>query len=828
MKKTRITALLLALLMAVSTLVSCKGDASDTTSDINTADEVTKNENTADNVTDAETQAPEGESVIEDGTLLYYENFDSRASAENTDKTMYRLSWRILDTKSGALTNPSAILSIREYGDGKALYINNNKTGAVDSYYRILPEGQMGYFHQRNYTVQYDLEYESASETSRYINIVTGYTGKKFMSFHFRNGGRGNNELRLSNGSWKRLDLPGSDAADSTGEGSIVAKLLGKPYDSKTEAFKNIPVSVRYVVEWENGVSVYMRTVSKDTASGGKWVLVSKASDESVGQPHFDPYNFTATVALKVGGAQDGYIDNIKIWTGTGEEPTDTTEPLLRSGKSSCYRHALTKSDCEHSAECRYCDYTEGQALGHNYDGDICKRCERTRVNIENEWFLTALPPYIGGEKPERTYLGGQDNLDAVFDIKDDSEMALIGKTTADEYRTYLKTLESIGYNKTYENKIENDLFAQYEKDDHFVYAYYAANKGEVRVVIDRSSMTGVDKFGYTYEKKAGDTTEFYQIGLPHALNHADMENRLNRGMMYAVKLADNSVIIIDGAEYAQFDDEQIENVMNILYDITDTPKGGVIRVAGWYITHCHEDHLSGFGNVIVKYHENLKFERIFYNFPTLNSDYDEYNGRLNTQTQLAKCIEAYIADDEPVFMQVHTGQEFDLADANIQVLYTHEDLVSAEDGEPKLADDFNNTSTVIKITLDGKTFMMLGDIPIQAASVMMSRYSDDILKSDAVQAAHHVINSMNNMYEKIQAETAFIPQSLEFVQSVGAMNSTLNFIKKYIKDGNVFYANKGTYGVAVVDGKLQKIAEYAVVDVLIHEGINWYANQFK
>ena len=101
--------------------------------------------------------------------------------------------------------------------------------------------------------------------------------------------------------------------------------------------------------------------------------------------------------------------------------------------------------------------------------------------------------------------------------------------------------------------------------------------------------------FGYTYEKKTGEQTVLYQFAL--AMNdetHAKPDFKDN-GMLYILKLSDNSVVIIDGANSIQMTNDRRDELMQMLWDITGSQEGDTVRVAGWYITHAHGDHYGGF-----------------------------------------------------------------------------------------------------------------------------------------------------------------------------------------------------------------------------------------
>ncbi len=332
---------------------------------------------------------------VADGTVLYYESFDSREQTDHGADTVTQLGWDIQNTDKGALIDSTSMYSIVPYESGNALFINNNNPWGNDSYVKLLTDAQKGYFHERNYTMQFDVQYEHALDYTRYITVLLGYSGDRYMSFHLRTGGFGGNTVRIGS-SFLNLDNGGVYAADNTASNTIADKLVGGGYDGSTHVFRSKALSVRYVVDWENGCSVYARTKDTSTTSGGEWVLISKFSADSVGAAYFKPENFEAAVALKTGDKLNGYIDNILLWTGTGDEPADKSAPLLQSGNDECYNHAYEPATCQHARYCRHCDFTFGTSLEHSFVNGKCTSCNQTSQQIADTKNITNMSPANG------------------------------------------------------------------------------------------------------------------------------------------------------------------------------------------------------------------------------------------------------------------------------------------------------------------------------------------------------------------------------------------------------------------------------------------------
>jgi hypothetical protein len=265
--------------------------------------------------------------------IIYYEEFNYDNNG-NTSPILQQLGWTALSfsTKT-AVTEPTAKLSII---DGK-LYIENNKSGGVDSYFMILNDAKMFGAWQGDYTVQFDVTLTSAGDNSRYIALLTDYkpsTKGDYHSFHLRINGSANNQARIA-GKWTTFDYPGAyyaaDQDDTDGTSTIAKKVLGKDYNG-SQVLKNKTLTIRIVCEkYDIGPRVYIR----NTGEGGDFVLVSRAG--SMGEGYTSAHwrkTGGKSIVLKAGGTINGYVDNILVYTGTGEPvfeelkvPETTAEP---------------------------------------------------------------------------------------------------------------------------------------------------------------------------------------------------------------------------------------------------------------------------------------------------------------------------------------------------------------------------------------------------------------------------------------------------------------------------------------------------------------------
>ncbi len=755
-----------------------------------------------------------GNTDLIDQRIIYYENFEDEKVSRSSEEVLSSLGWVADTVSNGAYCDNTTSYSIVSRDNSKKLLLQNYRTSGTDSYVIILSAAQMGKYHEKNYTYQYDICYSSASDAKRYIALVSEYKGDFYNTFHLRFNGSANNQVHTDS-TWLSYDVKGTNYAASTDKNSISNKIFGVDFSENSKLLEGVSVSIRYVVDWENGNSVYLRLNTEGYESSGEWILVSKLSASSTGASYFKPNSGGAGIALKTGGKINGYIDNIIVWKGVGDEPSDKSERLvLKNGGAACSGHTYAgQGTCVDPVRCIYCgELSKNNTNGaHLYlpvgyvDDYKCEHCLGYKSAIECGWILSKVPAYTGGKASSSLYLSGQGIDSSAFSEKDESLMCIVSNTNEKQFTDYTDVLLSYGAKEVYTHSFDGNICAQYEfYDNSFVYVYFTASVKEARIIYDNQSESSLQDFGYTYEKNVGESTVVYQYGLPMKDGSSGDADKIGYGMMYVIKLADNSVFIIDGGGYQQFDTAQIDGFMQFLREITGTKVDEKIKISAWYISHAHQDHMAGFLLFVKKYCAYLDFDRIFFNFPTVNSDVGVIARSESVYKKMLQYFDKYIKDDGVKYMKIHTGQVFNIADAKVNVLYTHEDIVDPYSCASEIASDYNNTSAVISVQIDEKTFLFLGDINKPAMKVLMENNQNLSLKCDVIQLAHHVVNDLSSLYNIARASVAFVPQSEYTATKNSTMRNTLNAALKYVTDDNAFYANEETVGIEVKAGKLQ------------------------
>ena len=424
--------------------------------------------------------------------------------------------------------------------------------------------------------------------------------------------------------------------------------------------------------------------------------------------------------------------------------------------------------------------------------------------NVREGWLLEGLPSYEGGTLSKRVYNAGPGLAsDTTATTGEDSYMQIIAKTTKEEFLAYLDKLESLGYKSTYRGSREENLYAEYEGGGRRLYAYYIESLKTARVIDEKS---GVSLDSFSYSLPSGESAVLYQYGLYQA---SPSLTTTNCGMLYVIKLADNSLFIVDGGHQYQSSDRAADGFMDFLHEITGTEKGERVTIAAWFITHAHADHLMLAAKVLHRYHDEIDLERVMFNFPSFQVVTSGY--RAFPTTWFKHIVTTYYSN--AVFLKPHTGMRFDLGNINIEVLYTHEDGVRYASPSTCSISNFNSTSTVLKFTFgEDKTFLLLGDADTEAESLMLSMYKEDAtFKSDVLQVAHHAFNYMRTLYPKIAPSLALVPNSKTNAQSSENLPKIQPVIDSAGAD-NVYYEGSGTYGFAVVEGEWKLVYEKKLV----------------
>ena len=339
-------------------------------------------------------------------------------------------------------------------------------------------------------------------------------------------------------------------------------------------------------------------------------------------------------------------------------------------------------------------------------------------------------------------------------------------KVTDYQFSKFDVTNTPSGGNYTYTgnytgNKTYHNYFYTYTNAEYMIHVYFCEGDGGMRVIV--SNVEEYDKYVAVNEKNKTytDVTDPMfalldiggkEITLTKGANAGTKITGVANGMCLVYRLSDGRFVIVDGGYWNAKDTEGecVERLYNWLAEHADYDKDGnyknnKITIAAWIFTHHHSDHISvGWKfNQMYQGKNNVTVENYLYNFP----DYEYAIGTPGSNIDPGYYTEWFPKMGDLMKrnnnLVAHTGFEYQFADMHIEILYTHEDYF------PNSIKSFNNSNTIYKITLAGKTFLVAGDLeePGQIDAIKMT---GTLLEADFLQVTHHGCNGQIEFFKYI------------------------------------------------------------------------------
>lgn len=323
------------------------------------------------------------------------------------------------------------------------------------------------------------------------------------------------------------------------------------------------------------------------------------------------------------------------------------------------------------------------------------------------------------------------------YNCGDGVDMRIYNGMGEDEFFEYEKKLENSGYIVSQRHDIAGNIHFTLKGNGETVQFYYCPSERIARLVADKYT---ADIAGEMQEINRVCNTELYQFETDHSL--------IDCGMCYIVRCADNSFFIIDSAHfYSVHDNDRIHALLRSM-----TPENEKIRIAGWFVSHGHEDHTSKFKDYLLYNMADTVIERIYMNLIDYNHRDSHY--WMDAGIRMAESFRK-VADESGIpVVKLHTGQRFYVKNLEFEVLCTHEDIY------PASIRDFNNTSTVLMMYADGAKVLFPGDASDEASKVLERRYKEH-LRCDIVQLSHHGHNGTSpQFYRYASAPVVLCPNT--------------------------------------------------------------------
>ena len=385
------------------------------------------------------------------------------------------------------------------------------------------------------------------------------------------------------------------------------------------------------------------------------------------------------------------------------------------------------------------------------------------------------------------------------------------------EFEAYVKKIEDMGYTRDYTYGTEyqydssfdtvntskdthKNTFYTYVGDSGVIHVYHIGGTGHVRVVGISAEEYALSKEAMNDSSEGSNDSQFIllDIGGRNQTNNADLETYAN-GMCIVFRLSDGRFIVFDGGHTQSADPDSLE-VTRLHKELVKRAPGGKVVIAAWIFTHMHGDHTTVAWKYESMYGREAEIQRYIYNMPSLEyalsipgTDLSEsyYGGMIYPRmTALFKRYDCVIA---------RTGMVFNIGNATIEVMHT------ADDYFPTPLKIFNNSSLVTKVTIEGKSFLLAGDLQEDGQAKCVAQ-NGNLLNVNYIQATHHGYNMLMRFYQYSMAgeleggRYAIWPRNKGATMINGSSSTetgrTINWLQSKVGFANNYYAFNGVQEV--------------------------------
>lgn len=349
-------------------------------------------------------------------------------------------------------------------------------------------------------------------------------------------------------------------------------------------------------------------------------------------------------------------------------------------------------------------------------------------------------------------------------------EVYIVENSNMKDYLVFQDNVLKAGGVKEQCNEIRDNIFATYSIEGKQLHVYYTGNDKKTRIIVDKESDLPIDSV-----VAMGQNCSLYQFELDY--------RNIDCGMCYIFETGGGRFFIIDSAHMNSVNDHV--RLYEFLKKINKNPKG--IVIAGWLLTHGHQDHIVKFMDFVNAGYEDVIIESVYSGFPRTDIRGSESWKEEDKITM--REFEQFNDSHNWKKIRLHTGQHQKIDELEMTVLFTFDDICE----EP--LEGYNDSSTVFIIEARGTKCIFLGDSNIRSSCEAVARFGHS-LKSDILQVAHHGINGSNvGIYYMIQAPTAMFPTAERYLSK--RMDSEANQAVKRLSS-EIFVAAEGTYRFAM------------------------------
>lgn len=324
-----------------------------------------------------------------------------------------------------------------------------------------------------------------------------------------------------------------------------------------------------------------------------------------------------------------------------------------------------------------------------------------------------------------------------IYQSATDCELGLLENKVKSDFDDICNKLTENGFVFLNENKISENHFKFFVNDCVFVGIGYFSDNNSIRVVVDKKKDTP-DFLPVPTLKSVAETT-LWQFEVDHRL--------IDCGMCYIIRTCTGAFFIIDSAHtYSINDCERIHDFLR-----ERTPVGEKIHIAGWFMSHGHDDHTAQFMNYLKFYMSDTVIDKIYFNF--ISTDHRDGKDWMKAQKGYDDMMYTLLEKHPEIpWVRLHTGETFYVDNLKFDVLCSHEDVF------PRDNSNYNDSSVVLMMSAENTKVLFPGDAGHEESYILEARYPE-YLKSDIVQQAHHGhFGTTENFYRLVDASIALFP----------------------------------------------------------------------